>query len=120
MSTRCNIIVKENGKKVVLYHHHDGYIEGVGADLFNRFNERFSNPNSCVYWDDVVNELVKDAKDEYEVTSGIHGDIEYLYTIDTKKKTIKMNPIEINWETHKVVKKKAKDVLKVFKERVKC
>ena len=34
MSTRCNVIIKEyDGNFFQLYHHHDGYPEGVGADL---------------------------------------------------------------------------------------
>ena len=29
MSTRCNVIVKDKFDKIWLYHHHDGYVEGV-------------------------------------------------------------------------------------------
>ena len=44
MSTRCVIRIKEKqyGKvnKLDLYHHHDGYIEGVGFDLMRRFYDK--------------------------------------------------------------------------------
>ena len=36
MSTRSNIFVDFNGERKQFYHHHDGYIEGVGADLLIR------------------------------------------------------------------------------------
>ena len=33
MSTRSEILIKgKNGNSIKLYHHHDGYIEGVGFD----------------------------------------------------------------------------------------
>lgn len=33
MSTRCNIIIKDRGdRRIYLYHHHDGYPEGVGSE----------------------------------------------------------------------------------------
>lgn len=111
MSTRCNIIVKAKGNKITLYHHWDGYIEGVGQDLVNKLKPFFDSNNKC-YWSDVVNMLVKNKEDEgYEITSRIHGDIEYLYTIDTDKKTIKVQTVGygINYE-QKFFRKK--DVLK--------
>lgn len=33
MSTSTEIVVKYFDKKVCIYHHWDGYFEGVGADL---------------------------------------------------------------------------------------
>lgn len=34
MSIRCNIKIIDSDCKVILYNHHDGYLEGVGKDLF--------------------------------------------------------------------------------------
>lgn len=96
MSTRCNVIVKTKFDKIWLYHHHDGYPEGVGQDLVNRFKEKFEKDEK-IWWSDVVNALVKDTKDNYEVTDGEHGDIEYLYTIDCDKKTICWQKIDAEW-----------------------
>jgi len=96
MSTRSNIIIKAKGCKAILYHHYDGYIEGVGQDLVNKLDKYFNSDNYC-YWSDVVNMLVKDKKDDgYEITRGIHGDIDYLYTIDTDEKTIKFQRVNYN------------------------
>ena len=98
MSTRCNILVKEKGyKDIILYHHHDGYPEGVGADLVERFKELFGRKGNYIFAIILANQLVKDSEDEYEVTHCIHGDIEYLYTIDCSKKEISYKEVFLNW-----------------------
>lgn len=95
MSTRCCIEVKqtfkkeENGpfevKSVMLYHHHDGYPQGVGYDLWSRLSKYTGN------WDidEIVNHLIKDPEDEYEYTAFNHTDIEYLYVINCSSRTLK-------------------------------
>jgi len=89
MSTRCNIILKDDKHQVILYHHCDGYPEGVGAYLYKGFHETLTGCKH-IYLDDCVNSLLKDEKDSsYEWTECIHGDIEYLYEIDTHNKTLK-------------------------------
>ena len=95
MSTRCYIKVVRNFgeagiKEVMLYHHHDGYPEGVGIDLKNRSKNWVSYYD---FWDmdQIVNSLIKDQNDEYEFTVYDHIYIEYLYTIDCNKRTIKCN-----------------------------
>lgn len=104
MSTRCcvKVIKKFSDDKiaeVMIYHHCDGYPEGVGVDLVNRSKKwgtgwQFKQERS---WniDNVVNSLIKDENDRYEFTAYNHIDIEYLYTIDCDAKTIKCN--EANW-----------------------
>ena len=100
MSTRCNIIVKDDENKVYLYHHHDGYPSGVGVDLLKKFYKRFKDGN-YIYMEDVVNELIKDKNDdEYEYTTGLHGDIEYVYEIDTSARTIKGYEYNYNDEAY--------------------
>lgn len=97
MSTRCCVkVVQKFGditKECMLYHHHDGYPEGVGKDLKNRFETTESKYSWDI--DTIVNDLIKDNQDEYEYTAYDHSDIEYLYTIDCNKKTIKCN--ECQW-----------------------
>lgn len=102
MSTRCCVkVVKhftDKTAEVMLYHHHDGYPEGVGVDLVNRspkWKGPFQDRNE---WDidEVVNSLIKDQADEYEYTAYNHIDIEYLYTIDCDAMTIKCN--EAHWK----------------------
>ena len=84
MSTRCNVIVKEGKSKVYLYHHHDGYPEGVGMTLKNYLQ-------NCKFWylSIIATDLVKLADDEYRISDGVHEDIEFLYVIDCRKKTLK-------------------------------
>ena len=122
MSTRCNIIVKAKGKKITLYHHWDGYLEGVGQDLVNKLKDAFIDDYFCS-WTHIVNKLVKDKEDTgYEITSGLHGDIEYLYTIDVDKKTIKYQtvsyPNDDNWK-QKFSKKRdvVTDLAKIQKQK---
>ena len=67
-----------------MYHHWDGYPEGVGADLIRRQKE-LSTWNGNI----LVNNLVKDISDEYEITFQAHTDIDYWYEIDCNRKTIR-------------------------------
>ena len=89
MSTRCLVKIVEQDKEIQLYHHHDGYISGVGYDLIKRFlNEetlKLEIPNDIYI---VANKLIKDLEDEYNVTVYKHSDIEYLYVIDCDNNTI--------------------------------
>ena len=91
MSTRCEIFIKQNlGKgnlKVVkLYHHHDGYPEGVGLDLLRR-SKKWGKKGWNI--DEITNALIKDIKDEYEFTAFNHIDIDYAYFINCDNMTIK-------------------------------
>ena len=92
MSTRATIRLKEKDNVVNLYHHHDGYPKGVGADLKGRLN------NDKKYWDmySFATLLIKDNADEYELTSGQHGDEAYAYLIDFDAKTITC--YKIGWD----------------------
>jgi len=103
MSTRCNIrIVDESGNEVMLYHHYDGYPEGVGKQLdllmqagaFGNFPCSEGIANKLVKWNFKFDELKKNLEkkgvnpnelvcddDGYDVTCGLHGDIEYIYII---------------------------------------
>lgn len=104
MSTRCvvRVICKLEGRKtpvkVDLYHHHDGYIEGVGFDLIARFynfdKQKFgiTGENLC----DIVNQLIKDTTDEYQLTIYDHADIEYLYEIDVNNNRLTAYSVN-NW-----------------------
>ena len=95
MSTRCNVIIKRKGyQDIILYHHFDGYPQGVGYDLHCRLKKINGNWYEC----DIANNLVKDKEDDYEITSCIHGDIDYLYTIDCDAKQLKCNQMHYNIE----------------------
>lgn len=102
MSTRCNVIIRQQGVQVVLYHHHDGYPEGVGMDLIERFGKNFRDEKAHVLsLSYAVNALIKDQNDEYEWCLRLHGDIEYLYTVDLERKTIVCEAVD-NWDEFKI------------------
>ena len=98
MSTRCNVIVKENdGKFFQLYHHHDGYPEGVGADLEEYIKQM---DDDCLVdgkkFLDFLCDPKRDDEYEYEGTNICpHRDIEYLYYIDLQEQFIYCYSISI-------------------------
>lgn len=69
---------------MLLYHHYDGYPKGVGRDLIKRRNQLNT-------WDGniIVNNLVKDINDEYEIAYQVHTDIDSWYEIDCNRKRIR-------------------------------
>lgn len=125
MSTRANIIIKDNfGGKLFFYRHSDGYPEGtmptlniflnwlkegqirkdlqqasgwlivLGAIEYNalpKFKTEKSDFNRKAYGDIDSIQKPEDWKvGAYEPTTGIHGDIEFLYIIDIDKATVKV------------------------------
>ena len=103
MSTRAYIRINDGGDLFQLYHHHDGYPDGVGAMLKDFLKKQYKQGGW--YGDEIANDLVKgkltyehkdlygkkmvDSDDEYEITSCIHGDEEYVYVIDCDEETLK-------------------------------
>lgn len=86
MSTRCQIKVTYLDRSILLYHHFDGYPEGVGFDLVKRQKQlKTWNGNA------IANELVgnKDKDDGYEIAFEVHTDLNYWYEIDCNRKTIR-------------------------------
>jgi len=104
MSTRCNVVIKDDsGDELIFYRHSDGYPEGVKESL----NTFLNMVKQGLIRDNVMQaagHLILIGHEEYngrlnstsmgwkvgayEPTTQIHGDIEYLYTIDLDKKTI--------------------------------
>lgn len=104
MGTRSEIIIKDywtnkqtggvTTKKVKLYHHYDGYPEGVGKFLMREIYPKLISSNSMDI-DVIANKLLKSEEDNtFELTVYNHVDIEYLYEIDIPKKEIKC------WSAH--------------------
>ncbi len=106
MSTRACIKIRERVKTndsdngwveciIYLYHHCDGYPEGVGKDLKKYLAEVVSK---WAWWspEDIATSLVRGAiKDNegnadmgYEVAICEHGDCEYGYEIDCNNQTL--------------------------------
>ena len=119
MSTRANIILKDKYQKLWFYRHADGYPEGamptlekfikllkedrirdnvsqasgwlvmLGAEEYNQSVENLQNSDNYNSW----------KVGAIEPTTEIHGDTEFLYTIDLETKTIKTEEIQRNWDT---------------------
>lgn len=90
MSTRCQVEVIANGLSVMLYHHCDGYPEGVGYCLERiiRFKREFYSAS------DLINRMVK--KGKFEITFGNHSDIEYFYELNFDKHEVNCMAVN-NW-----------------------
>lgn len=97
MSTRATILIKEKDEKDIwVYHHCDGYPDGVGTDLKHYLNTLKYN----WYAEDIANALIKGSAVEddngYQLTSCQHGDEEYAYLIDCDNKTLTC--YEMGWD----------------------
>jgi hypothetical protein len=105
MSTRANIIITDGYDTLFFYRHSDGYPEGVTPTL----NKFLNMVKGGVIRDNAMQSaghLILLGHEEYkeqglldsdymrwkvgayEPTTGLHGDIEYLYTIDLEQKTL--------------------------------
>lgn len=118
MATRSVVIVKDNDKENWIYHHWDGYPEGVGFDLVKR-SKKFKSYEDKWYGDDITNKLVKDTTDSYEITNGYHTDIDFLYVIDCQEEKIKCFRItKYGWNTYSDIinNENEIDLLELFKK----
>lgn len=107
MSTRCNVLVKDNYSKIWIYRHSDGYPSGVHPTLSvfiqNIIDGKIrDNPGQSAGWLILLGAKEYDVSlpsktisgwkcGAYEPTCGEHGDIEYLYTVDLENRTVKIS-----------------------------
>lgn len=93
MSTRCNIHIIDyrTNDNLWLYHHHDGYPNGVGKELTDFLA---ISGNRSLSPEGMLDTLIYLYGDEYEVTDGEHGDIDYKYIIDIYEDKCIMTIIE--------------------------
>lgn len=120
MSTRANIIIKDEHDQLIFYRHSDGYPDGALPTL-NKFMEWVktgkirNNVEQAAGWLIMIGAMEYDTVyvrrtgerrkkttltepgsdgmsgwqvGAYEPATAIHGDIEYLYTLDLTTKTI--------------------------------
>jgi len=83
MSTRANITIKNGESKIILYRHYDGYPTNTGIDIANRIKR--SRDTSALVSDFLDATFDSNDRKVYEITSEIHGDIEYDYEITVPK-----------------------------------
>ena len=101
MSTRATIKITDGRETMRLYHHCDGYPEGVGSEL----KDFLSKKDGEWIVTALANELATMDK-QYEFTTCQHGDEEYAYLIDCKDKNLKCYKVgldEFDWKEDKVV-----------------
>jgi len=103
MSTRCQVFVKDNNKNptALLYHHWDGYPEGVGKELVKIFKQykKISTPHGDARW--FLDMLPR----AYEDADCIHGDLEYLYVVDLCSGEISYREVKYKNQKIKVSRK---------------
>ena len=98
MSTRATIKIAKKGKNDVwMYHHCDGYPDGVGSELLD-FLSHIGDEN----WNQkYISKTLNDEDSSYEFTSGQHGDEDYAYLIDCDDHTLKCYSVgwdEFEWD----------------------
>ncbi len=96
MSTRTNIIITVGDTRVFLYRHCDGYPAETGADLYEKVSAAYGTAEKhyadAALADRLVRALLSEYYDPptyapeqhkpvYEITNGLHGDIEHVYTV---------------------------------------
>ena len=87
MSTRASIRITEGDGQILLYHHCDGYPEGVGAELKEFLKEqKHWNPEEIA--SGLATMKNRQGKYPYECAICLHGDEEYVYVIDCDKETL--------------------------------
>lgn len=96
MSTRTNIYITSRNTKIWLYRHYDGYLKETGYNLASCLCQSKSIDDFMLKLLDQKHEptMYREAKPIYEFTTGMHGDIEYLYRINffgTRIKTSGVN-----------------------------
>lgn len=110
MSTRCHLIVKDNkNDERYVYHHCDGYLEGVGKEI-KEFTNSVYTP--IEFTSDEFCKQIENWDDSYEYEdSGIHGDEEYIYTIDIN---FDLKTIKFSVEEEHVIRKYNKDKTEII------
>jgi hypothetical protein len=114
MSTRCNIIlidvyrykkieslfenienigfadIEDSRGTLYLYKHHDGYPDGVGASLkkiLSNDGNQHTDDSLLTYVlieMNILHDYIKIKRVDTDITTGLHGDINYLYIIHDK------------------------------------
>ena len=91
MSTKCEILILDKDQKygdLKLFHYHDGYPDYMGKFLMTHVHPLLMNSNNWTA-ETLADYLVYHKEDdEFEITAGIHPDIEFQYIINIPKKTI--------------------------------
>lgn len=83
MSTRCNVRIEYGETRTWLYRHWDGYPEATGADIASKLQSSLSSATGLMRELLSAGEVtrLRGMEHDYEVTNGVHGDIEHVYVV---------------------------------------
>lgn len=115
MSTRSVLIIHTprlgTEKDILIYHHWDGYPEGVGATLKGVI-KKYQENKYVPYIDCTVlaNALIKDPDECWELTVFNHTDIEYLYLINCDNKQLHCYRVNQPWKNYQDIIKSENEV----------
>lgn len=91
MSTRANIFIRNkygDREKEIIYHHCDGYPEGVGRDL-TRILQSLPNDTLETISKHELAEFICEKDSYFSITTPHEaGDAEYVYEIDLSKRRV--------------------------------
>lgn len=86
MSTRTNVYIEFGKTRLFIYRHCDGYPAGAGADLAEKLAAAVFNADKVAgrgvagrFVQQLLAARYDDGAAVYEVTTALHGDIEWLY-----------------------------------------
>ncbi len=104
MSTRANIFIRNNyddRDKEILYHHCDGYPEGVGRDLriiLQKFAQEYPDVTLTKR---LLGEYICKSDEQFKITTPyIAADAEYVYEINLEKRRVDYENLytsEVDW-----------------------
>ena len=102
MSTRSNVLIKSGDTNIWIYRHMDGYLSETGYNLavtlaHSKSYQNFMSQLLSYKYD--ASEFRK-ADPIYEMTTGQHGDIEYLYKFEFDRSMphfVKVQVFSIGW-----------------------
>lgn len=88
MSTRSNVLIKMGDTKIYLYRHCDGYPGANGGDLAEKLIKHKNKGDAFI--NDLLAERYEASeyrpeRPVWELTNGLHGDIEWLYVFEMAK-----------------------------------
>jgi hypothetical protein len=122
MSTRANIVIKAHGEELWFYRHWDGYPEGTMPSLrtfmeWLRDGRIRTSLGQSAGWLVIIGNTLYNSGSEpkedkfsgwkvgaYEPTTGQHGDIEFLYTINLGEKSLTCHEVDGFGDSAKVGK----------------
>lgn len=91
MSTRANIFIRndyDDNEKVVIYHHYDGYPEGVGKDL-TCILQKFSKEKHVNVSKEELANFICNSDSNFRITTPFEtADVEYIFEINLVRHSV--------------------------------